>query len=681
MRADQFVDHLQTYTTLLVAVKSRLWRMAARDGDEDAQHAMVDFPLLLNLDLKRWNSWNTAKREQTILRYLAEQKNPYEQLRSAPTLFRSAQARFRLSDDELRILMFLTITRSNYALASVFADNWDNKQLLLFQDLSHLFNLSLAQVNRALSRTGILRKSGLVVEARFFAGTLDLMDGLVAAIIEQPDQSIDLLLRNLYHRCRDSDFAVEDFQHVAHHIDAILRILQQDKGNANVLIYGPPGTGKTELAKAINMRLDTVLYRLNPLTHDADDSSPMHRIDAFYQLQAVVKQHADAAILFDEVEEIFALNEAGHAGPLKSFLTDLLETNAVPTLWVCNSVDQFDHAIIRRFDYVLHLDYPDYAAKRAYLNKQDLNAWLSRSVLDSVAQHEKVSFGQLAQAIRLIKTAEAGAFHNNDRQFLAMINEYLRAVGHPLLTESSGTMIERQYMPGLYNCSVPLARVVDVFQQCGFGRVLFQGEVGTGKSTAARHIAEGCGLTVKTVSETELLTLSELYGLLVVDTLFSELVPNEDILVLEDFNQCLSPKPWQSGSLVEAVSTRLKTLLRQFQGFAIVIVEGYQLCDTELFDVAVTFRRLHPKQLSALEQYRQGDLQALDGLDPSLSDGVVDFNGTERTLETDISLAEFHQELRESRVRDALTGYDSNQPKRSKERLSVVPKVTSAETQ
>lgn len=682
MRSEQFVAQLQSYTMLLVSVKSRLWKNAARDNDDDAHSLTADFPALLHIEPKRWQGWNAAKREQAVMKQLTTMENPYHKLHAAPKLFLTAQTRFGLSDEELRILLFLVTTRTRYPLASVFADYWDSKQLLLLQDISHLFDMTLARVTTLLSRTGQLRKSGLIINPRFYSDMLEPMDSLVTACLEKPDQSIDVLLQSLYHRTRKSEYAIEDFQHVSQHINAILKIFSTNTTGANVLIYGPPGTGKTELAKAINKRLDRVLYRLNPLTQDADDSRPLHRVDAFYQLQTVVKQQEKAAILFDEVEEIFTSSDSSHKSPLKSFLNDLLETNTAPTLWVCNSVENFDHAFIRRFDYVLHLDYPNYAAKRAYLKKQDLSAWLSRNLLDRVAQHAELGFGQLAPAISLIKKMAPGEYRQNDSQFLAMINEYLRAVGKTLLSEATGQTLERHHMPNLYNSSVPIERVMDIVKHCGFGRFLFHGEQGTGKSTAANYIAENCKLERKTITETELMTICDMYGLMGVDILFSDLDPATDLLVLEDFNQCLQAKPWQAGSLVDAVSGHLKHYLSRYQGFVIVITEGQTAKETNLFDLAIAFKALHPKQLDALEAYRNGEVDTLDQLGTlGFGQTVVDIESAERNLQTTTTLADFHKELRETKIRDALTGQDANKPKRTRERLSIVPNLTTPEPQ
>jgi SpoVK/Ycf46/Vps4 family AAA+-type ATPase len=42
----------------------------------------------------------------------------------------------------------------------------------------------------------------------------------------------------------------------------------------------------------------------------------------------------------------------------KAWINQMLESNPIPSFWLSNSVRVIDKAILRRFDYVLRLDYP-----------------------------------------------------------------------------------------------------------------------------------------------------------------------------------------------------------------------------------------------------------------------------------------------------------------------------------
>ena len=63
-------------------------------------------------------------------------------------------------------------------------------------------------------------------------------------------------------------------------------------------------------------------------------------------------------LVFDEVEDVF--NDGGGifgrpstAQTHKAWINRALETGAVPTIWLSNSISQVDAAFIRRFDMVI----------------------------------------------------------------------------------------------------------------------------------------------------------------------------------------------------------------------------------------------------------------------------------------------------------------------------------------
>ncbi|MEJ2669033.1 MAG: AAA family ATPase [Gammaproteobacteria bacterium] len=537
-----------------------------------------------------------------------------------------------------------------------------------------ILQMPLARIRRLLSAVGTLKKSGLIGDQGYHSDVPEPMESIVCALLDRSDQPIDELFNSVYECVDESAFTVGDFSHISRHITGLLHVLQDDSGPANVLIYGPPGTGKTELAKALVVHIGKVLYRLNPKNVSYDRSARMERIGAFYQLQAIVSHHAKAAILFDEVEEVFVSGDQSYAAPLKSLLNDLLETNRVPTIWVCNSVENFDPAFVRRFDYVLHVDYPDYTAKRSYLLSQKLSSRISSRGVEVVACHPCLGFGLLARVLKVVRSLPEGRYSENDNQLLAMLNEYLRAMGQPVLAMRERTTVEQHHLPNLFHISVPIDRLVQVFRQCGFGRLLFYGPSGTGKSTAARHVADQCGRGVKVYSGFELMTLCEHFGAGVVDTIFNEVDSAEEVLVLEDVAQCLTPKSWQLGGLVDIVSGRLWACLEQFHGYAIVITSG-PVDDAEgVFDVSVSFKALQARQLAALERYAEGEIDALDTLALNRVEAVIDLNHPIKVEQTSVTLADFHRQWRRARVSEVANGSskDERAKRRSTKRLSLV---------
>src|SRR5690606_41324965 len=100
-----------------------------------------------------------------------------------------------------------------------------------------------------------------------------------------------------------------DFPHVeddARYLVALLgaAAAEQERG-VNALLYGPPGTGKTEFAKLLSKLAGLELYEVDCLDGDGNSLSGRERYRSLQVSQAFLKGRPRAAILFDEVEDVF----------------------------------------------------------------------------------------------------------------------------------------------------------------------------------------------------------------------------------------------------------------------------------------------------------------------------------------------------------------------------------------
>ena len=170
-----------------------------------------------------------------------------------------------------------------------------------------------------------------------------------------------------------SDFAyVEDDALV---LRTLLRnAVARREAGVNVLLYGPPGTGKTELAKVVAQAAGLELFEVEYADRDGNSLSGRDRYRSLQIAQVFLKGSRNAALLFDEVEDVFPpiSNEAAQLmaraeqivapgnGSVngKAWVNQILESNAVPTLWITNRIEQIDPAFRRRFAYHLELKSP-----------------------------------------------------------------------------------------------------------------------------------------------------------------------------------------------------------------------------------------------------------------------------------------------------------------------------------
>ena len=118
---------------------------------------------------------------------------------------------------------------------------------------------------------------------------------------------------------------------------------------------------------------------------DGNALSGRDRYRSLQIAQVFLKGTAHSALLFDEVEDVFppisseaaqymARAEQVSAPPSasvsgKAWVNQILESNAVPTVWVTNRIEQIDPAFRRRFAYHLELKSPPPGAREQLVRK------------------------------------------------------------------------------------------------------------------------------------------------------------------------------------------------------------------------------------------------------------------------------------------------------------------------
>lgn len=298
-----------------------------------------------------------------------------------------------------------------------------------------------------------------------------------------------------------------DFDHLGTPIDLLRRLLAgaatERRPGINILFHGPPGTGKTELARALAAAASLSLHAVGESDDYGDEPDREHRVTALRLSQRVLARRGKALLLFDEMEDFIGSARRGAGGDWmrrdgsKIFSNRMLETNAVPTIWTTNSIDNVDPAYLRRMSFILKVDHPP----------RNVRARIVATL--AAAEHMPLATGALTN---LVGTRAAAAGVVRDALGAARLagggEEDAAGIATSLVDAldqgSATTRALADLDLDLYESDPPVstfvARLADGPSDFS---LLLTGPPGTGKTALAGHIADRLGreLIVKRASD------------------------------------------------------------------------------------------------------------------------------------------------------------------------------------
>ncbi len=327
-----------------------------------------------------------------------------------------------------------------------------------------------------------------------------------------------------------SSLGLADFSFVAEDADVLVALLQHAvatrEPGVNVLMYGPPGTGKTELAKVVAQAAGLDLFEVEYADRDGNSLSGRDRYRSLQIAQVFLKGSANAALLFDEVEDVFppisseaaqlmARSEQLAGGSARSvngkaWVNQILETNSVPTLWVTNRIEQIDPAFRRRFAYHLELRSPPPGAREGLVRKTLEGVQVSDGFVARLTARKGLTPAQIGTAVRFARlaagAATADASATSDRMEM-LIERQLQNADQALgnRAQAKGRRSVTTYDLAMLNVETrfEVPRIIEAIKARGHGTLCFYGAPGTGKTALAEHMAHALDkpLIVKQASD------------------------------------------------------------------------------------------------------------------------------------------------------------------------------------
>jgi SpoVK/Ycf46/Vps4 family AAA+-type ATPase len=378
-----------------------------------------------------------------------------------------------------------------------------------------LTGVPLRHVKESLTPGAILATSGLVSLDRSGGCQLHLpyeVSQQLMRAINGPWLTETTLLGTFCQPCPPAVLTADDYptyQTALYDLMCVLQTaIQQGLAGINILLYGPPGVGKTALARLLAAQVKARLYEVPVAIDDGTPASTRDRFAALTMANRVLQRHQGVVLLVDDADDLLpgqwrfaAAQEAQPAS--KVWLNRLLETNAVPTLWIVNHEANIDEAAKRRFTTSLHLTPPDLPTRvrqwQTVVQRKQLQAHFPQETLQHLAGRYAVSPGLIDTAL-----GAAGLVHGDGAIAVPTLERFLqRALELRDGSSPASTPHEAEqasYDLRLLNASPCITSIVRGVQQfvdlpadqrptpsvC----FLFYGPPGTGKSAFAHYLAQ-----------------------------------------------------------------------------------------------------------------------------------------------------------------------------------------------
>nr|WP_315489457.1 AAA family ATPase [uncultured Rhodoferax sp.] len=426
----------------------------------------------------------------------------------------------QLNKAERALLLYGTLARYQRDMRSILVEFKVNNAPEAYAAIADVAGVNPDQVAEALRAGSRLERIGLVENLISEHNITDLADLMKVSeklppVLMRPYRDQAELMAVFTRLSAKSKLGLDDFAFVADDARVLCNLLanavaRQEVG-INVLLYGPPGTGKTELAKVVTQSAGLELFEVEYADRDGNSLSGRDRYRSLQIAQVFLKGSSQAALLFDEVEDVFppisseaaqwmARADATATPPNgsvsgKAWVNQVLESNVVPTIWVTNRIEQIDPAFRRRFAYHLELKSPPPGAREELVRKTLAGVAVSDAFVGRLANRKGLTPAQIRTAVRFAGLACTKETPSDGVQALeTLIERQLKNADLALGNRAADgvrLMAASRYDPALLNVEsrFEIPRMVQALQARGHGTLCLYGPPGTGKTALAEHIA------------------------------------------------------------------------------------------------------------------------------------------------------------------------------------------------
>ena len=427
------------------------------------------------------------------------------------------------------------------------------------------------------------------------------------------------LLRGKVTLAAPAQLSLADYSHIQPSLEVLQPYLRHaaaaGKRGVNIFIHGAPGTGKSQLARTLAGDLGCELFEVASEDSDGDPVNGTRRLEAFRAAQSFFSQR-QALMVFDEAEDVFNDDEGpfgskSSAQSRKAWINRMLEENAVPTIWLSNTIGGLDPAFIRRFDMIFELPVPP-KKQRAAILIEACGDLISDATVSRIAESESLAPAVVARASSVIRSISdvLGPQRSADA-FERLICNTLEAQGHQPIKRHDPNRLPDVYDPSFIQADVDLSDIATGLVAARSGRLCLYGPPGTGKTAYGRWLAQRLDVPLLVKRASDLMSANVGGNEENIASAFREAEREGALLLIDEVDSFLQDRRRANRSWEISMVNEMVTQVESFPGVFIAstnLMGGLNQAALRRFDLKVKFDFLRADQAAELLRRHCADL-------------------------------------------------------------------------